>query len=155
MNALGRLLIQAPTTMIANVGTWALPLLRRLLPMVELSSTPASTSSISSVTSSLPLREKAELVWRQALPLLSPVPEELSNVVFSELTSSPSMVTALLNLLEDQDKGNSFIIAWILDNTFADVLHAVRVWGYLIRVLGKYLLRGDLINSLLKIPNVS
>eukprot|EP00026_Physarum_polycephalum_P001107 Phypoly_transcript_01108.p1 GENE.Phypoly_transcript_01108~~Phypoly_transcript_01108.p1 ORF type:complete len:1198 (-),score=163.25 Phypoly_transcript_01108:89-3652(-) len=124
MSALGRLIVQVPQGMLQEIALWAPPIFTRLLLVGD----PLSAA----------LREKAEMVWRLALPHLSPAPEHLSTVVFEALTSADNLFDSLLGLLALQDK---------------EALHAVRVWGYLILALGKYLLKGDLINHLLKIPN--
>lgn len=144
MNALGRLIVQVPSGMIEEIAVWAPPIFTRLLLVGD--------------TSSIALREKAEVVWRLALPHLSPVPEALSTVVFSALTSASNLFDSLLGLLALQDKGKRdlfcFLFYLYIFLNISEALHAVRVWGYLILALGKHLLKGDLINNLLKIPNV-
>jgi hypothetical protein len=99
MNALGRLIVQIPTGMLQEIAVWAPPIFTRLL-------------FVGDPTSSAALREKAEVVWRLALPHLNPVPEDLSNVVFSALTSATNLFDALLGLLALQDKGMGLLKFW-------------------------------------------
>ena len=99
MNALGRLIVQVPAGMLQEIAVWAPPILTRLLLVGD-----PSTSTTSSAAPP-PLREKAEVVWRLALPHLSPVPEDLSTVVSLALTSATNLFDSLLGLLALQDKG--------------------------------------------------